>query len=137
MKNILLLAVLTLSTLANAGIIKEKFPTVPVTDALGTKKVSVKNFCITEDGSTLIGVIGYCRKASNPSRGYKKCTSRARVSRIEIENHFTYTVRGPRDRVTEYSYSIDPVVEVKVIDWDARGSEELLYTYDYALPICD
>ena len=137
MKTSLMLTTFLFTSSVFAGIIREKFPTVPVTDAMGTRQISVKQFCISDDHLTLKGRIRYCEKAVRSARGYKKCTSRSTSRLVEIENFFSYTVRGPRDRVVEYSYSIDPILEIKVIDFDPRGSEEVIDTYEYVIPTCD
>lgn len=136
MKTLLLAMMTLLASSTFASTLIESYPTLSITDALGTKRVSIKNFCMTDDGSKLIGMIRYCKKAAHIGRGYKKCTSRATIQRVEIENDFSYTVNGPRGRSTTYNYSYDRDIVVDIIEFDPRGYREKVDDFIYTIPNC-
>ncbi len=125
-----------LSFSVSAGIIKEKFPKIAISDALGTKQVSLKNFCLSADESTLVTQIRICHAAAFDARGYKECLKKPEVERIEVENSFTHRSFGPRGILRSTSYSYPRIIKVQVVDFDPRGSEEVLDEYMYEIPTC-
>lgn len=134
MKKLILSAVvLILSSASYAGPTKEMYPTIKVTDALGTHFVSIKNFCMTKDHSQLSGIIRYCSKAMHMGRGNKRCSSRATLRRMNFDNSFTYKAQGPRGQEIVSTYSYDKVLDINVVD---LRSMTVLDTFSYEIPYC-
>lgn len=115
----------------------KKYPKIPITDALGTKFVSIEGFCMTENNELLIGKARICKKARFNGHNGKRCASRAQIQVVEIENNFIDTWFGPRDAVMENSYQISRNQTVDIVDFDPRGAETSLGEFSYQVPYCD
>lgn len=137
MKNtILFLITLFFLSESYGAMIIERFPTLSYQDAMGTSIISIKNFCLTEDEAILKGRVPFCLKAKDVGHNEKVCINKDKQKLISIKNSFSRTIFGPRGRRTRTHYSYGRYVKVKVVNFDPRGHEEVIETYDYKLNFC-
>ena len=135
MKKALLLSLLFASTVF-ANRTYEQYPSIPVTDAMGTKQVSIKNFCMSADKQTLIGRVNSCVKVKHLGRGYKEC-AKYQSEDVAVSNSFTNTVFGPRGRRTVNSYSYDRDILVDVIEHNYRSGQKItIDQFVHTIPGC-
>ncbi|MEX0798827.1 MAG: hypothetical protein WD025_05255 [Bacteriovoracaceae bacterium] len=142
MKTTLAMAIAALFMSAAYGtIIKEDYPTVKITDAMGSKSVSIKGFCLSDDQKTLKSLAPrtVCVKSKHIGRGYKKCVKKS-TQQIEAPNaYYVMSCAGARcsDRVyTKKSYPRD--LNIKVYELDPRGGTRTrVDSFTHTLPHCD
>ncbi len=135
MKVISILFLTFLSSQSFSGIIKKVMPKIRITDAMGTKFYNINRFCLSEDETMLKGTINFCYESLNRGERGKSCINGGKNQYIEIPNSYSYRVGDPRD--PEYArYSFQRTFEVKVIDFDPRGADVKLYTYESELKTC-
>lgn len=114
----------------------EDVPHLKVIDAIGVKKFSIKNFCLTEDDKTFIGNLRVCVNAKHVGRGYKKCTLK-RKKVIKLSNSFEYSYRLGRVNVRTSNYKYERDILINVYEFDPRGGRgEVVETYNYSIPTC-
>lgn len=136
MKKLFILLSILITSSAFAFQVVKDYPSIPVSDALGTKKVSIKNFCMTSDNSKLVSYLSVCEKAKHIGRGYKKCVSRVNKL-VEVKNSFRYTIFGPRETQREFNFKYDREVLVDVLEFDPRGgNRNKVDEFVFTLPEC-
>lgn len=137
-----LASILLFSSLAQANFIQHNFPKISIADALDSTDISIENFCMSADGSTLKSInpiVLTCGTVEHLGRGYKKC-SPSQPQHFEVENAYTVSkciMPGCSQR-TLIKKSYAKTQRISVTNMDPRsGIKVEIDSYDYEIPTCE
>ncbi|MBC77809.1 MAG: hypothetical protein CME64_17520 [Halobacteriovoraceae bacterium] len=131
---------LTFEEIEDSGALKADFPSVRISDAIGVKNVSIKNFCMSADETTLESLVPImlCDSVEMWGGGNILCGEES-LQYVSVPNrYFTYKCVHPRcykREKTEHSYSKTILIPVR--STHPRRMHTKLYDKEYTIPTCE